>query len=199
MGELAATVGIEQSAVSHQLRLLRRLGLVIGERQGRQIIHGLHDSHVGVLLAEAIYHVEHVRLGLPMKEPVGAGLMSKDAQPRAWQAQPRRPPSHSHGLVNRSIVRSREGVKAVSTSIVVLGIAAGVQLFIFLLSGSVALLAYLLHNFGDALTAVPLGIAFFLLSVRGEKLAGLALFSRSSSRPVSPSTRRSGASFTPSI
>jgi cation diffusion facilitator family transporter len=82
---------------------------------------------------------------------------------------------HSHGLVDRSIVRSHEGVKAVSISLAVLGVAAGTQLFIFALSGSVALLADLIHNFGDALTAVPLGIAFFLRSVRGEKLAGLAV------------------------
>ncbi len=50
-----------------------------------------------------------------------------------------------------------------------------VQAVIYVLSGSVALLADLIHNFGDALTAVPLGIAFFLRSVRGEKLAGLAV------------------------
>jgi Co/Zn/Cd efflux system component len=82
---------------------------------------------------------------------------------------------HSHGLVDRSIVRSREGVKAVSVSLAVLAIAAGIQLAIFTLSGSVALLADLIHNFGDALTAIPLGIAFFLRSVRGEKAAGLAV------------------------
>jgi len=82
---------------------------------------------------------------------------------------------HSHGLVDRSIIRSREGVKAVSISLAVLGIAAGIQLAIFTLTGSVALLADLIHNFGDALTAVPLGIAFFLRSVHGEKLAGLAV------------------------
>ena len=46
---------------------------------------------------------------------------------------------------------------------------------VFILTGSVALLADLIHNFGDALTAVPLGIAFFLRSARGEKLAGLAV------------------------
>jgi len=80
---------------------------------------------------------------------------------------------HSHGLVDRSIVRSREGVETVSISLVVLGLAAGAQVAIFVLSGSVALLADLIHNFGDALTALPLGIAFFLRSVRGEKLAGL--------------------------
>jgi cation diffusion facilitator family transporter len=82
---------------------------------------------------------------------------------------------HSHGLVDRSIVRSHEGVKAVSISLAVLGVAAAIQLVIFMLSGSVALLADLIHNFGDALTAVPLGIAFFLRSVRGERLAGLAV------------------------
>jgi cation diffusion facilitator family transporter len=81
--------------------------------------------------------------------------------------------AHSHGLVDRSIVRSRDGVKTVAISLAVLGIAAGAQLVVFVLSGSVALLADLIHNFGDALTAVPLGIAFFLRSFRGEKIAGL--------------------------
>ena len=82
---------------------------------------------------------------------------------------------HSHGLVDRSIVRSREGVKAVSISLAVLGLTGGAQVAIFALSNSVALLADLIHNFGDALTAIPLGIAFFLRSFRGEKLAGLAV------------------------
>jgi cation diffusion facilitator family transporter len=82
---------------------------------------------------------------------------------------------HTHGLVDRSIVRSRAGVKAVALSLFVLGLAAVGQLLVFLLTNSVALLADLIHNFGDALTAVPLGIAFFLRSVRGEKLAGLAV------------------------
>ncbi len=77
--------------------------------------------------------------------------------------------------MDRSIVRSHEGVKAVSISLAVLGLAAVAQVAIFLLSGSVALLADLIHNSGDALTAIPLGIAFFLRSFRGEKLAGLAV------------------------
>jgi cation diffusion facilitator family transporter len=82
---------------------------------------------------------------------------------------------HSHGLVDRSIVRSREGVKAVAISLGILGLTAAAQLAIFVLSDSVALLADLVHNFGDALTAVPLGIAFFLRSVRAEKIAGLVV------------------------
>lgn len=82
---------------------------------------------------------------------------------------------HSHGLVDRSLVRSREGVKAVSISLAVLGVAAGAQVAIFATTGSIALLADLIHNFGDASTAIPLGIAFFLRSARGERLAGLAV------------------------
>jgi cation diffusion facilitator family transporter len=80
---------------------------------------------------------------------------------------------HSHGLVHDSIKRSREGVRAVAISLGVLGLAAAVQTVIFILSGSVALLADLIHNFGDALTAVPLGIAFLMRSERAERTAGL--------------------------
>jgi cation diffusion facilitator family transporter len=80
---------------------------------------------------------------------------------------------HSHGLVHDSIKRSREGVRAVLISLGVLGIAALVQTLVFVQSGSVALLADLIHNLGDALTAVPLGIAFLLRSERAERGAGL--------------------------
>jgi cation diffusion facilitator family transporter len=80
---------------------------------------------------------------------------------------------HSHGLVDPSIKRSRAGVRAVLTSLGVLGLAAVAQAVIFVLSGSVALLADLIHNFGDALTAVPLGIAFVMRSERAERTAGL--------------------------
>jgi DNA-binding transcriptional ArsR family regulator len=61
--ELAGAVGMEQSAVSHQLRLLRNLGLVTGSRQGRSIVYSLYDNHVAQLLDEAVYHIEHLRLG----------------------------------------------------------------------------------------------------------------------------------------
>ena len=79
---------------------------------------------------------------------------------------------HSHGLVDPTIVRSREGVKAVSISLAVLLATTLIQIGVFLTTNSVALLADLIHNFGDALTALPLGIAFFLRSARGEKAAG---------------------------
>lgn len=80
---------------------------------------------------------------------------------------------HSHGLVDRSIVRSRAGVRAVSWSLVILALTALLQGAIYVLTSSVALLADLVHNVGDALTAVPLGIAFLLRSERGEWYAGL--------------------------
>jgi ArsR family transcriptional regulator, nickel/cobalt-responsive transcriptional repressor len=64
VGELAGAVEMEQSAVSQQLRVLRHLGLVVGERDGRQVIYALHDDHVRALLTEAVSHTEHQRLGL---------------------------------------------------------------------------------------------------------------------------------------
>ncbi len=82
---------------------------------------------------------------------------------------------HSHGLVDRSILRSRAGIRAVSFSLVILTVTALAQAFIYSRTLSVALLADLIHNFGDALTAIPLGLAFFLRSLRGERLAGLAV------------------------
>jgi cation diffusion facilitator family transporter len=85
------------------------------------------------------------------------------------------PHGHSHGLVDESIKRSREGIRAVSLSLLVLGLAAIAQTVVFLASGSIALLADLIHNFGDALTAVPLGIAFALRSHLAERRAGLAV------------------------
>lgn len=62
--ELAVEVGMEQSACSHQLRLLRNLGLVVGVRNGRSVVYSLYDHHVAELLDQALYHVEHLRLGL---------------------------------------------------------------------------------------------------------------------------------------
>lgn len=62
--ELATEVGMEQSACSHQLRLLRNLGLVTGTRQGRSVVYSLHDNHVAALLDQAVHHVEHLRLGI---------------------------------------------------------------------------------------------------------------------------------------
>lgn len=69
VAELASAVGMESSAVSHQLRILRNLRLVVGRRQGRSVIYELHDSHVGVLLNEAAFHIEHLRHDPQLEQP----------------------------------------------------------------------------------------------------------------------------------
>jgi cation diffusion facilitator family transporter len=79
---------------------------------------------------------------------------------------------HTHGRIDPSIVRSRAGLKAVGASLGVLLATAAVQAIVFVASGSVALLADLVHNAGDALTAVPLAVAFVLRSRVAEKRAG---------------------------
>lgn len=57
--DLAATIGLTESAVSHQLRQLRGLGLVRARREGRMAYYALDDAHVATLYADALTHVEH--------------------------------------------------------------------------------------------------------------------------------------------
>jgi cation diffusion facilitator family transporter len=80
---------------------------------------------------------------------------------------------HSHGLVDPSIKRSRKGIRAVALSLGVLGATAIAQTLIFVATDSIALLADLIHNFGDAATAIQLAVAFALRSARAERFAGL--------------------------
>lgn len=80
---------------------------------------------------------------------------------------------HTHGLIDPTIKRSREGIRAVILSLIILGLAAAAQGLLFALTSSVALLADLIHNTGDAATALPLGMAFAMRSVRAERIAGL--------------------------
>src|SRR6266851_927235 len=82
---------------------------------------------------------------------------------------------HSHGLVDRSIMRSHAGLRAVGVTLAILGVTAIIQAAIYIATGSVALLADLIHNAGDALTALPLGAAFLLRSDRAERGAGIAV------------------------
>ena len=165
VGELAEAVSMEASAVSHQLRQLRHLGLVVGERRGKQVIYGLHDAHVAELLDQAVFHVEHVRLGArqPVSEQRAAHERSR-ARRRAW-TQP---------WAGQRLDQTLKGgaARRVSLSLVVLLVTAAAQSAVFALTSSVALLADLIHNFGDALTALPLGVAFVMRSFKAEKLAG---------------------------
>jgi cation diffusion facilitator family transporter len=82
---------------------------------------------------------------------------------------------HAHGLVDPLIKRSREGLRVVLVSLGLLGMTAAIQAAIYVATDSIALLADLIHNAGDALTAVPLGAAFLLRSQRAERGAGVAV------------------------
>lgn len=88
VGELALAVEMEQPAVSHQLRILRDLGLVLGSRSGRSIIYGLYDPHVAALLDEALRHIEHLR--------VGATDMPRGAHPTANREGANMSEEHTH-------------------------------------------------------------------------------------------------------
>jgi divalent metal cation (Fe/Co/Zn/Cd) transporter len=116
-------------------------------------------------------HLTLVRRSAPAEDAHHHGHSDHDGHHHAHGAEH----GHSHSLVDDSIKRSREGIRAVSLSLAVLGITAIAQTLVFIASGSIALLADLIHNFGDALTAVPLGIAFALHSQVAERRAGLAV------------------------
>jgi divalent metal cation (Fe/Co/Zn/Cd) transporter len=95
-------------------------------------------------------------------------------------------PGHTHGIVDPSIATSDRGLWAIKWSFVGLVATAVLQLFVVFISGSVALLADTIHNFGDAATAIPLAIAFWFARKkpserftfgygRVEDLAGVAI------------------------
>src|SRR6195256_356538 len=73
---------------------------------------------------------------------------------------------HTHGIVDPSIATSDRGLWAIKWSFVGLAITASLQFFVVFISGSVALLADTIHNFGDAATAVPLAVAFWFARKR---------------------------------
>src|SRR4051812_15893434 len=115
------------------------------------------------------------QVGLPLHPPRGTTPPHMSSTTHEHDHAHAREHGHSHGLVDPSIKRSREGVRAVAIALAVLGATTVAQAVVFVASGSVALLADLIHNGGDALTAVPLGLAFLLRSPRAERLAGLAV------------------------
>src|SRR5690348_3055804 len=67
---------------------------------------------------------------------------------------------HTHGVIDPSIAATDRGIWAVKWSFVIMLITGVLQLVVVFWSGSVALLADTIHNFGDATTAIPLWIAF---------------------------------------
>ena len=82
-----------------------------------------------------------------------------------WRRLRPRLPTHSHDAadrLDRELETSREGIRALWWSLALLGVTAVVQAVVVVLSGSVALLGDTVHNVADALTAVPLGVAFVI-------------------------------------
>jgi cation diffusion facilitator family transporter len=77
--------------------------------------------------------------------------------------------SHTHGVVDPELLSTERGLSAVKWSFAGLMITALFQILIVWISGSVALLADTIHNFGDAATAVPLGFAFLLSRKKPDK------------------------------
>ena len=61
VGCLASTLGMTQSAVSHQLKILRQGNLVKCRKEGKNTIYSLDDSHVSTLLRQGLEHVKHYR------------------------------------------------------------------------------------------------------------------------------------------
>ncbi|MER8476461.1 cation diffusion facilitator family transporter [Mesorhizobium sp. M1163] len=76
---------------------------------------------------------------------------------------------HTHGVIDPTIATTTRGIWAIKWSFVVLAVTAALQLVVVFLSGSVALLADTIHNIGDAVTAVPLWIAFMLVRRKPSK------------------------------
>ena len=76
---------------------------------------------------------------------------------------------HTHGVVDPSITTTTEGLWALKWSFAVLMATALLQVAVVFVSGSVGLLADTIHNFGDAATAIPLGIAFLFARKRPNK------------------------------
>jgi ArsR family transcriptional regulator len=78
--DIASLVGISESAVSHQLRLLRGMRLVRPRRAGRLVYYGVDDQHILELLAQALTHVEEPRFGAADPGPHGAPRTSRRAE-----------------------------------------------------------------------------------------------------------------------
>lgn len=77
VGELTQALGMAQPAVSHQLRILRDLGLVDGTHEGRNTVYSVHDTHVASVLDEALRHIKHLRAD-PGAKSGPSGLDSHD-------------------------------------------------------------------------------------------------------------------------
>ena len=185
---LARAAGLSVSATSHHLRILRALRLVRAAERAVMPTTRSMTITCSELLAAVRHHHEHVHplrpAAVPAKLPAKKGVSPIAMRP-ATGTSPRARPRISR--------RCHEGLRAVHISLAVLGVTAIVQTVVFMASGSVALLADLIHNFGDAITAIPLGRCCSLLGRRADVGADCSSSSRSSSGRASPATRQSSA------
>ena len=138
-------------------------------------MNGTQAHRHGRWTHEHHHHGPHRHARLPFRSEADADTGADDAHALPHHVHGHGEHGHTHGRVDPSIVRSRAGVRAVASSLVILAVTAALQAVVFALSGSVALLADLIHNGGDALTAIPLAIAFLVRSERGERWAGYAV------------------------
>ena len=138
---------------------------------GRAVIpYRLHDHHVAELLVAIRHHAEHVSMQLEQRRAPASPEASRESRARPRPGACPRAFARSGRSLDRALARGRARGAAQPRRP---RCDCCVQAAIFLASGSVALLADLIHNFGDALTAIPLGIAFLLRSRRAERCAGL--------------------------
>jgi cation diffusion facilitator family transporter len=112
--------------------------------------------------------------------------MGASQYPHGHSHDHEQPHDHAHRVVDPSIATTDRGLWAIKWSFVGLAATAALQLCVVSISGSVALLADMIHNFADAATAIPLGIAFWFARKkpsrrfsfgygRVEDLAGVAI------------------------
>ena len=138
--------------MSQHLAKLRCARLVRTRREGTQVFYRLENDHVAQLVTDAIHNAEQQRRRRP-------GPFAAPTRSDGLRSRPGRVAGHADS-VDDALETSDEGVRALKISLVVLAVTAALQLVVVLLSGSVALLADTIHNVADALTAVPLWIAF---------------------------------------
>ena len=162
VNELAEFVGKPAPSVSQHLAKLRMARLVRTRRAGTTIYYSIENEHVRQLVSDAVFNAEHAGPGVPAhhRGEVAPADRAEGGRVVAHALIP-----HSHDAadsVDSALESSAIGIRAVKVSLVALGVTALAQAAIVFVSGSVALAADTIHNFSDALTAVPLWIAFAL-------------------------------------
>jgi Co/Zn/Cd efflux system component len=95
---------------------------------------------------------------------------------------------HSHGTIDSVVLSTQHGIEAVKWSAVALLLTALIQFAIMLISGSVALLADTIHNLGDALSGLPLWLAFVLARRQSTLRFTMAMVGRKTSPEFSLSS-----------